>query len=438
MALAPFIELVAAQKRGQAQGMTSICSANPLVIEASLRHALAGTKPVLIESTCNQVNQFGGYTGMTPSEFVAFVTRIAQTLEFPIDRLLLGGDHLGPSPWQQEPAAQAMTKADALVRDYVQAGYAKIHLDASMKCADDDPARPLAPQVSARRAAVMARAAEEAAAERDADTLPVYVIGTEVPVPGGLQEDEVHVSVTNAADVAETISITHQAFLNEGLADAWTRVIAVVAQPGVEFGDTLLAEYDPTAAQGLARLIEDDPQLIFEAHSTDYQTPDALKNLVADHFAILKVGPALTFALREAVFSLAMMEEALLADRAGASPSHVREALEGAMLANPAAWAKYYGGDAADRAFARRYSFSDRIRYYWPAPSVQAALAQLFANLGDGPLPLSLLSQYAPAEYRAIRAEIIDNAPHAIVMHHIQLVLDEYARACYAESPASP
>ncbi len=437
MSLEPFVELIAAQKRGQAQGMTSICSANPLVIEASLRHALAGTGPVLIESTCNQVNQFGGYTGMTPSDFVAFVAQIAERLEFPMERLLLGGDHLGPSPWQEEPATPAMAKAEALVRNYVQAGYAKIHLDASMKCADDDPVQPLAPQVSAQRAAAMARVAEEAAAELAAHKLPVYVIGTEVPVPGGVQENEMHVSVTNAADVAETIAITRWAFLDEGLADAWTRVIAVVAQPGVEFGDTLLAEYDPVAAQGLARLIADDPQLIFEAHSTDYQTPDALKNLVADHFAILKVGPALTFALREAIFALAMMEEALLADRVGASPSYVREALEGAMLANPAAWAKYYGGDAADQAFARRYSFSDRIRYYWPAPSVQAALARLFANLGDGPLPLSLLSQFAPAEYRAIRAGIIDNAPHAIVMHHIQIVLDEYALACQPGSLAS-
>ena len=119
----------------------------------------------------------------------------------------------------------------------------------------------------------MARAAEEAAAELAAHALPCYVIGTEVPVPGGVQENETHVSVTTAADVAETIAITRQAFLDEGLADAWTRVIAVVAQPGVEFGDTLLAEYDPAAAQGLARLIADDPQLIFEAHSTDYQTP---------------------------------------------------------------------------------------------------------------------------------------------------------------------
>ena len=55
------------------RGIPSICSAHPVVIEAAMRHAARLGLPVLIEATCNQVNQDGGYTGMTPDLFVAFV-----------------------------------------------------------------------------------------------------------------------------------------------------------------------------------------------------------------------------------------------------------------------------------------------------------------------------------------------------------------------------
>jgi tagatose-1,6-bisphosphate aldolase non-catalytic subunit AgaZ/GatZ len=39
--------------------------------------ALQPNTEVLIEATCNQVNQDGGYTGMTPADFRRFVEDIA-------------------------------------------------------------------------------------------------------------------------------------------------------------------------------------------------------------------------------------------------------------------------------------------------------------------------------------------------------------------------
>ena len=167
MVNSPLSEVVAAQKRGEARGICSICSANRFVIEASFSHALATGGAVLIESTCNQVNQFGGYTGMTPTDFVDFVWGIADEVQFPRDRLIIGGDHLGPSPWQDEPAESAMSKANVLMRVTVQAGYTKIHLDASMKCADDDPEVPLPPELAAARAADLCRVAETTFAQTE-------------------------------------------------------------------------------------------------------------------------------------------------------------------------------------------------------------------------------------------------------------------------------
>ncbi|TIT82627.1 MAG: tagatose-bisphosphate aldolase, partial [Mesorhizobium sp.] len=63
----PLTGLATARRNGSPYGITSICSAHPLVIQAAIRRAVADPDlMLLIEATCNQVNQFGGYTGMTP------------------------------------------------------------------------------------------------------------------------------------------------------------------------------------------------------------------------------------------------------------------------------------------------------------------------------------------------------------------------------------
>jgi D-tagatose-1,6-bisphosphate aldolase subunit GatZ/KbaZ len=241
--------VVAAQKRGEARGIASICSAHPVALDAAMRHAAGLASPLLVEATCNQVNQFGGYTGMQPADFVRYVHGIAAKAGLPVEDLLLGGDHLGPLVWANEPAQAAMEKAKALVRAYAAAGFGKIHLDCSMPCADDAE---LPVEVIARRAAELAQAAEEVAGSR----APRYVIGSEVPPAGGARSGDSGLSVTRPEAAAETIEITRQAFVRLRLEAAWERVVALVVQPGVEFGDEDVHEYDRSQATGLARLIE--------------------------------------------------------------------------------------------------------------------------------------------------------------------------------------
>ncbi len=431
MTVSALTEIVRAQKRGEPRGIVSICSANPLVLEASLDDGLRRDRPVLIESTCNQVNQFGGYTGMTPAQFATFVYRLAGRVGFPPELLVLGGDHLGPGPWQREPASRAMDKAAVLVADAVRAGYRKIHLDASMKLADDDPTLPLDTSISAARAAELAVVAETTFHSlNDGSDEPSYVIGTEVPLPGGAQEGEHAPVVTSAKDLAETIEATRDAFFQRGLEATWQRVIAVVVQPGVEYGDASLFEYDRAAARPLAKFIEGSELLVYEAHSTDYQTAVSLQQMVEDHFAILKVGPALTFALREGILALSMIEEELLVGRQMPRPSRLRQVLEEAMLADPAHWRNYYPGEAREQKLARMYSYSDRSRYYWPVPKVQTALAQLINNLERLGLPLNILSQYLPVQYKRVREGHLANTPHAMLLDKVTEVLADYAFAC--------
>jgi D-tagatose-1,6-bisphosphate aldolase subunit GatZ/KbaZ len=420
-------EVVRSQKEGRPHGLTSICSSHPLVLETAMRRAARSGTPALVESTCNQVNQFGGYTGLAPSGFVAYVHDLARRADLAPEKVLLGGDHLGPSVWQAEPAESAMQKAVELVQACVRAGYVKIHLDASMKLGDDDPVRPLDVELSARRTAALAAAAEQAHADLEELPAPRYVIGTEVPIPGGARLHEEGVQVSAPGDVRRTLEVTRAAFLHKGLETAWERVQEVVVQPGVEFGDDFVLEYRPEAAAGLARFIEAQPGLVYEAHSTDYQTRAALQALVRDHFAILKVGPALTFALRQAAFALAWMEAELLP---ASECSRLIDVLEQAMLRAPRHWQGHYHGSPQEQAFARKYSLSDRSRYYWPDPQVVAAFEKLLANLSRAPLPLSLLSQFVPDQVERVRSGELKNDPRALIQDRIDGVLADYAIAC--------
>ncbi len=427
------LQMVRSNKAGTPVGLYSICSANRFVLEAGMKQAREDDTVLCIESTSNQVNQFGGYMGMTPADFAGFVATVAEETGFPRERIILGGDHLGPHVWQDEAADAAMSKARNLVRGCVLAGYTKIHLDASMRCADD-PGGPLAPPSDAtvtRRIADLCSVAEAARFEIPADApAPLYVIGTEVPVPGGERQEGSGISVTSVPDVELTVTMTRDAFRARNLESAWERVIATVVQPGVDFSDRWILEYDREKGRPLSSYIAKNWTLVFEAHSTDYQPGRSLRQLVEDHFAILKVGPWLTFAFREAVFALAEMEEEWLSDRKDIVPSKVRETLEQAMTLNSKHWEKYYQGDEASLRFARKYSYSDRSRYYWAQPLVQAALLSLLQNLSARPVPLTLLSQYMPAQYRAVREGRIRNTPADLIHDKILEVLDVYARAC--------
>lgn len=419
-------DIIARHKAGEHLGICSVCSAHPLVIEAALRFDLQTNNKVLIEATSNQVNQFGGYTGMKPADFRDFVLKIAKEVGFPQERLILGGDHLGPNCWQNEPAEAAMEKAIELIKAYVAAGFSKIHLDASMSCADDPV--PLAPMVVAQRAARLCQAAEETATDAQKAAL-TYVIGTEVPVPGGEASSINRVHVTRVEDAEQTLETHRVAFGALGLDDAMSRVIAMVVQPGVEFDHTQIIHYRSHAAEALSGWIRQTP-IVYEAHSTDYQTRQAYRALVRDHFAILKVGPALTFALREAIFALAQMEQALIAPE---QRSHVLEVIDEVMLNEPGYWKKYYRPTWSQAMVDIHFSLSDRIRYYWPHPRIRQSVEKLLANLSAASLPLGLISQFMPVQFERLSMNAIPATPQNLIIDKIQDVLRAYRFGCTPE-----
>lgn len=415
--------LIATHRQGQNTGLYSVCCSNEQVLRAAMQVALRYDTPLLIEATSNQVDQFGGYTGMTPPQFRDYVLALADAQDFPRERLILGGDHLGPNAWQQQPAAEAMANARTLVAAYVSAGFHKIHLDCSMSCADDP--LPLPDETVAARSAELARIAERTAIDAGLPP-PVYVIGTEVPVPGG-ETSVSGLQVTRPGAAAKTLEIHRLAFAAPGLASAWERVVAMVVQPGVDFDHGNVHHYDAQAASALSDFVETQPRIVFEAHSTDYQTEASLHALVRDHFAILKVGPAATCAYREALFALAAIERELLPE---ASRSQLVETLERCMLAQPKHWQHHYSGDADTLRLLRAYGLNDRCRYYWGEPELQAAVDALVTNLRARPLPVFLLSQFMPEQHAEVIAGRLSAEPLALIRHKVASRLGEYARAC--------
>ena len=410
----------------------SYCTANELVIEALLEQGKNFDTPILIEGTANQINQFGGYTGMKPADFRDYVFAIADRVNFPHEKVFLGGDHMGPLVWSNLPEKEAMSNSRELLRLCILAGFKKIHLDTSMKLADDDPDARLSDEVIAERGVILLEECEKTYQEmlkaNPDEIRPVYVIGSEVPIPGGSQdetEDEDSLQVTRVEDFEKTLEIYKQKFSEHGISDLWNDVIGVVVQPGVEFGDKDIHFYNRDKARELCASLNKHTNVIFEGHSTDYQPAEKLHEMAQDGVAILKVGPALTFALRQGLFALSMIEREFIDEDKRAN---FIETLERVMLENPANWIKHYHGSDHDKFIARKYSYSDRCRYYFSLPEIKAAITKLFANIDSviDKIPAGMLKQFMPRQYFRVRDGIIQMKAASLVKDCVNEIADDY------------
>ncbi len=150
--------------------------------------------------------------------------------------------------------------------------------------------------------------------------------------------------------------------------------------------------------------------------------------MVEDGIAILKVGPALTFALREGLFALEQIEQELY----GVNDfpcSHFRAVLEQVMLEDQSQWAKYYHGSMPQKRYARAFSYSDRARYYLTNPKVVAAVQTLLTNLDNVGIPMALLSQYLPVQYTRAHEGQLPLRSADILIDRVGDCIDDYLYA---------
>ena len=375
-------DVIAQNRGGQSIALPSVCSAHPDVLRASLVLAESLDKALIVEATSNQVNQFGGYTGMGPVEFLSYVREIAQKAGCDVDRVTFGGDHLGPQAWRHEPADSAMAKARNMVAAYARAGMTKIHLDCAEGCAGE--AEHPGDEVSAARASELADVVLSSAPDSEAID---FIVGTEVPPPGGARDHE-GVKPTDPAAARTTMHVHLGAFSDL----AAERIVGLVVQPGVEFGVWDVDHLSQERNDALRAVLDEFDGLAYEAHSTDYQRVDTYRRLAGMGFAVLKVGPALTHAYRQAIYALDH-----LADTPGLAltrKASVRETAEEIMVADPTFWRKHYTGDELLLRQARHFSLSDRIRYYWPRPELMEAVKALREGLVEKTIRRPVLSQF--------------------------------------------
>ncbi|MFI3254580.1 MAG: class II D-tagatose-bisphosphate aldolase, non-catalytic subunit [Eubacteriales bacterium] len=408
-------------------GIPSFCCANKIVIEAILDYAKANDIIVLIEATSNQVNQDLGYTGMTPLDFKDYVFEIADKIDLSKNKIILGGDHMGPLPWIHLPAEIAMDQAEILVRDCVRAGYTKIHLDTSMPLQGDVS---FSDELIAQRAGRLYIACEDEFSQikksNKSAIHPVYVIGSEVPIPGGAISEEGEVEITNCTSFQQSLFAYKKVFTEMDITDAWQHIIALVVQPGVEFGNDSVQDYDRDSAKELCDILHNYPDIVFEGHSTDFQTSKNLRYLVEDGFGIIKVGPALTFALREALFALDYIENEL--DFTSDKKANFSKTLIETMCTEPKYWNKYYD-DTKSKILQCKYSFSDRSRYYLIDQKVEHSVSTLISNLSNIELPLGLLSQFMPLQYKKVIEGTIDRNAYSLVKDSVTNVIEDYHKA---------
>ncbi|MBE6510367.1 MAG: tagatose-bisphosphate aldolase [Methanobrevibacter millerae] len=424
----PIKEILSKRQDGISSGIASYCTSNKIVLESILEYYLEKDEYVLIECTANQVNQFGGYMNMTPSDFRDYIYDIADNICFPKERIILGADHFGPLVWADKDENEAMENAKELLRLAVLAGYTKIHLDTSMFLGSDDTSKKLSDDIIARRGAILYKVCEEAFAERIEqypDSIhPVYVIGSEVPIPGGEYEEKNTLEVTRPVDFENTINAYDEIFKEYGLNNAWDYIIAVVVQPGVEFSNEDIHDYNRAQAKDLCDKLKEYPNLVFEGHSTDYQFAEKLKEMVEDGVAILKVGPAVTYALREGLFSLSLIEKELIKETS--KRANFIETLDELMIKDPKDWEKYCAGSELEKEIGRKYSFSDRSRYYMARDEINSSIDKLFENLDSFDISLGMIKQYFPKAYLKIRARKISKNAKNLLKSNINDVINDY------------
>lgn len=407
------------RRLGRVRALAAVCSSHPLVLRAALEEARVQEGPLLVEAAGELAGPLGGTPRRTPAEFALLVHTLAREAGFPPQRILLGADGLGPAPWRHLEAERAMARACTLVEACVDAGFRKLHLDAGASCQGDPD--PLPEYQAALRTAALCRAAEGAFARSGRGAPPVYVVGSERPSEDGFAR------ITTPEEWDRTLDLQADAWRQEGLAEAWGRVVAAVAQPGIGFTDAAVDGYDPRRVAGLDKAIARRFPWTAEARSTDYQRPEALGALVRDGFGILKVGPWLTFACREALFAL----EDLVGDLRQSDPEipaiRLREVLDQAIRRDPVPWKR--PPTPRERSLGRLFSFSDRSRHHWTDPEVAAEVERLL-DATHTRLPRQLLGLHLPLALDAVLDGRLAPEGAAIVRHEIRRVLESYRAAC--------
>jgi D-tagatose-1,6-bisphosphate aldolase subunit GatZ/KbaZ len=376
-----------------------VASVLPDVIAAALRQARDHDMPALIEAPADEVNRFGGSSGLTPDGFAALVRGIAASQNLDRVPLILGAAGLGPLPTAGLGREAALLRAEREVMDFAAAGFTRL-------------------QFHGPDAESVARLVAAAEASAPAPAALCHALPADF-VPDG--------DVTTPETLARALDLHEAAFAGAGLGPAvWRRVRTVVVRLGLGYGPTYVERFDMEQPDLLSAVLQDRDRIALEVRGADYQTASACADLTRRNVAVLGLGPALSFAWREALYALSHVHGWT------SGSAHVSERMEALMLADPAAWgaddpATAHLATDAQQRMLRHFGFLDRIRHYWPRarPELEAMADDLQAS----GMPYPLLLQYLPPETLG-RAARLDLPPAQAIL---QAQVEQALAPCYPE-----
>jgi len=419
------IEIMEANCRGERKGIYTVESHNSTVVEACFRQALVDGSPVLLEISANMLSLPGQSGKTSPGDFIKRVKHIAVEAEFPQDRLFFGVNDLGPSLWQDE---SALKKACEFISDLVSLGFNKLGIHAGELLKGDPIGETLAQEIIIAREMALYQAAESAAVELPDEEKPLYVINAHPVQEAGRVKDQRRVA--SREDVEDAVDRFAKIAAAAGLPEMKKRLLAVQVSLGFGYDCEKVFPFDSSLIKEMGGCGHGGHPVVLEAQQTDFQPQTVLNQLVDNHFAFLSVGLELTYTMREALFSLAMMENETMIGKPGVHLSNYIVELDRAMQSVPSHWQDYYKGNGFEQLVARKYSFYDRSRFFLEDKEVRKTKKRLYDNLTAYPVPPTVMRQFMPHQYESVVAGELENKPKALVMDAVRNVLRRYSRAC--------
>jgi tagatose-1,6-bisphosphate aldolase non-catalytic subunit AgaZ/GatZ len=350
--------------------LLAVCPNSEAVTEAAVVAARRARAPMLFAATLNQVDRDGGYTGWTPSQFVARIRSFAEWhgWDGPLVPCL---DHGGP--WMKDrhraeklPLEQTMSELRRSLTACLQAGYRLLHIDPTV----DLPlaaSAPLSVETLVERTVELISYAEAERRRLGLDPI-AYEVGSE----------EVHGGLVDLPRFDQYLARLRAAMAAAGLEDEWPCFI--VAQVGTDLHTTA---FDPQAAERLYARVAKLGSLVKGHYTDDVDHPEAYP---AAGMGGANVGPEFTSVEFGTLEELEGRERQQLGRHPGARASGLGAALEQAVIRS-GRWKKWLqpqerGAEFSDLpAPRRRWLVKTGARYIWTDPAVLEARRRLYDNL---------------------------------------------------------
>ena len=393
------------------KALPSFCSSNSTVLNTLIKFCKLHNLPILIESTSNQVNQFGGYSNKTPNVFIKTVKQIARKENFNLKKLFFGGDHLGPLPWKNYNSQIAMQNSLKLVKSYLKAGYNKIHLDTSIKCLDD---KKINNQLVYNRTSFIFKKLNL----KKYISKIFFVFGTEVPLSGG--------NDTNIISQTSINQIKSEFLSFKKLLGIKKLKFAMVIEPGMKFMHNNIKK--PNLINFVQKKkFSKKNNFMYEAHSSDFQSLNTLKNLVKNNFKFLKVGPELTYNLTKSFLYMEKIEIKLIKKK-----SLFSKILFQHMNKNNTFWISYFKKKKKTTFKEIIKSKFDRTRYYLENKKILTSINLLKKNI-DKQNMKQILRYFRKVDQKSIiniKSKLKLSNFDSINYLYLDLVFKKYYKAC--------